>query len=286
MLFRQIVVVGALGLAIQAAMAHTQYVVPFNFDVEKDVATLQASAAEEFFIPDHALKADFALMSPDGKTSKIDAATAFKEVTILEANTHDKGTYKISTHSERTGKQALVDGKWVMVRSGQMPAMPPAANGSTASPGSNRQEQNPGRRFLSEADLKPGTQTVETSTTTQAVTYVTRGAPTDTVLKTTGKGFELDLKTHPNDLNLDQGLGFVVLLNGKPVPDAVFQVHRGGVKGDSKEVTSDAKGMVNIKFDQPGAYLLETSYPNPPKDPAAKPLTQRYVYTLSFEVSQ
>lgn len=277
MLFRQLALVAASGLLTSTAMAHTQYVVPFNFAIEKNVATLQASAAEDFFVPDHAIKADFQLTSPDGKTSKIDAVTAFQEVSIIEANTPDKGTYKISTSSERAGKQALVDGKWQSVR---------AAPAATPAPANATPAAAPARRFLTEADLKPGTEVVATSSSTQVVTYVSRGAPDNTVLKPTGKGLELDFKTHPNDIYLDQGFSFVVLLNGKPAPHASFELHRGGVKGDSKKVQSDANGVINIKFEQPGAYLLEGSYPTPPTDPAAKPLSQRYNYTLSFEVSQ
>lgn len=274
MLFRQITLASVIGLLSSAAMAHTQYVVPFNFATEKDIATLQAAAAEDFFVPDHAIKTDFQLTSPDGKTSKIDRATVLQEVTILEASTPDKGTYKISTSSERTGKQALIDGKWLAVRA------------APASPTANMPAPAAARRFITEAELKPGIEVLETRSSSQAVTYVSKGAPTDAVLKPAGKGLELDFKTHPNDIYLDKGLSFVVLLDGKPAANASFSLHRAGIKGDSKPVTSDSKGVVNIKFEQAGAYLLEGSYPNAPTDPAAKPLTQRYNYTLSFEVSQ
>lgn len=280
MLFRQLAALSITGVLISSATAHTPYVVPFNFAIEKDVATLQAAAAEDFFVPDHAIKADFLISTPTGKTSKIENMTVLQEVTILEASTPDKGTYKISTSTDRNGKQALVDGKWQTVRSA-----PPAAPAGTANPATAPAPAN-ARRFLTDADLKPGTEVIETRSNSQAVTYVSKGAPNDVVLKPTGKGLELDFKTHPNDIYLDQGLSFVVLLNGKPAPDATFSLHRAGVKGDSKPVKSDSKGLVSIKFEQAGAYLLESSYPNPPQDPASKPLNQRYSYTLSFEVSQ
>lgn len=286
MLFRQLALVAASGVLTSAAMAHTQYVVPFNFATEKDVATLQAAAAEDFFVPDHAIKGDFVLTGPDGKSSKIAAVTAFQEVTIIEASTPDKGTYKISTSSDRAGKQALVDGKWVAVRPAAAPAPANATPAPAATPANAPAGTPPARRFLTEADLKPGTEVIATNSNTQAVSYVTRGAPSNTVLKPTGKGLELDFKTHPNDIYLDQGFSFVVLLNGQPAPNATFSLHRAGVKGDSKTVQSDANGVVNIKFEQAGAYLLEGSYPTAPADPAAKPLSQRYNYTLSFEVSQ
>ncbi len=283
MLFRQIALASVISLLSATAMAHTQYVVPFNFATEKDVATLQAAAAEDFFIPDHPLKTDFQLTSPDGKTSKIDTVTVFKEVTIIEASTPDKGTYKIATSSERVGKQALVDGKWLAVRAATPAPAVPVAN--TSNPPAVPAPAA-ARRFITEAEVKPGTEVLETRSSSQAVTYVSKGAPNNVVLKTTGKGLELDFKTHPNDIYLDQGLSFVVLLDGKPAADATFSLHRAGVKGESKPVKSDSKGLVNIKFEQAGGYLLEGSYPNAPTDPAAKPLTQRYNYTLSLEVSQ
>lgn len=168
-------------VASQLATAHTGYVVPFSFGADRNQVTLQSSFTHDFFVPEYGVEAEFEVVDTQGKTAKVETNTKFKEVTILEVPTPEKGTYRIGTKNERKSKQALwTDGKWYIVR--------PAPQNATATTTSNEN-----RRFVTENELTPKTEVIEVTNTGKMETFVTRGAPTKDALKTIGKGFELDL---------------------------------------------------------------------------------------------
>ena len=121
-------------------------------------------------------------------------------------------------------------------------------------------------------------------------TYVSKGAPTEAALKTTGKGFELKPMNHPNALYVDQGFTFQLLADGKPVAGAPISVYRSGNIYDDKriavETRSDAQGMVKVSFAQPGVYMLTTRYPAAQRKPDEAPPPHSYTYSLTFEVTR
>lgn len=113
-------------------------------------------------------------------------------------------------------------------------------------------------------------------------TFVTNGAPTP--VQVTGKGLEIDYKTHPNDLFAEDESTFVLLIDGKPAANAKVEVIPGAMRyrdgQNSISATTDAKGQFSVTWPAAGMYWLSASYRD---DKAAKPATVRsgsYVVTL------
>jgi uncharacterized GH25 family protein len=117
--------------------------------------------------------------------------------------------------------------------------------------------------------------------------FVTSGAPSDTVLKPTGKGLELKPVTHPNDLFAGEAAAFIFLLDGKPAADVEVSVIPGGNRyrdqlGEIK-ARSDANGQVSITWPNPGMYWLEAELSS--SENVAKPATERRAsYSATLEV--
>src|SRR3546814_9570506 len=70
-------------------------------------------------------------------------------------------------------------------------------------------------------------------------TYGTKGAPSDGATATTGKGFELKPLIHPNEIFLDTGFPFEILLDGKPAKGVGLEVFRGGNASEDRKVFAD-----------------------------------------------
>src|SRR5690554_1268615 len=66
-------------------------------------------------------------------------------------------------------------------------------------------------------------------------TYVTAGAPTDTVLKPQGRGLELVQDTHPNDLFAGETARYQFLLDGKPAAGVQVEIVAGGTRYRSRQ---------------------------------------------------
>ena len=130
---------------------------------------------------------------------------------------------------------------------------------------------------------------VATQSFQRSETYATKGAPSAGALKPTGQGFELQPLTHPNEIYVDEGFSFVLLADGRPVPDQEFAIYKSGDVYAEKRFKltgkSDAQGKAKATFTEPGVYVLEASYPGR-GDLAAPPAAKSYRYTLSFEVTR
>jgi len=127
-------------------------------------------------------------------------------------------------------------------------------------------------KYRSTFDLhltKPGTyKIVQENGQSRNETFITRGAPTTTVLKTTGKGLELQAVTHPNDLVAGEPAKFIFLLNGQPAADLEVTVLPGASRyrdqpGEIKVKTA-ADGSFTIKWPEPGYFWLNASI-RPPR---------------------
>ena len=297
--------VAAAALSYGAAAAHTAYLLPSSFEVTKDHASFQSAMTEDvYFSPEFPVRAmSYDVIGPDGAKSRIDSVTMTRDFAVVEAPTPEKGTYRVSTgdFAARTTKMAKVDGRWLVVRSGDRRQGGGAAarTGGAASgaPGGMRPgggEAAGGRtdgppRFIEEAALPAGAETLDTRNILRSEAYVTRGAPSDAPLKPAGDGLELKPLTHPNDIYLDKGFGFEMLLDGKPLKDLRVAVYRGGNTYEDKKIVTDmrtdADGKVALTFDKPGIYLLTASYPGRRPEGEA-PVAKSYVYSLTFEVLQ
>src|SRR5262245_38532733 len=165
------------GLLVAAipAWAHTSYLLPNYFSLtDGKVITLEGGFAEKFFSSDVALTAqDFHLYHPDGRRDAFKKIVSFDQITILESEIPEQGTY-LFTSGERLGRIstiAKVKGEWVSVNPDDPKVqVPPDA-----------------------------TETAKLQTATVTVVYVTKGAPTKKVLTLPPQGrLAITPITHPN----------------------------------------------------------------------------------------
>jgi len=117
-------------------------------------------------------------------------------------------------------------------------------------------------------------------------TFVTAGAPTESVLAISGEGLEMKPHTHPNDLYAGETGRFQLFMDGEPAAGAEVTVIPHGVRyRDSQEeinLVSDADGMIEVTWPHAGRYWLEAEYED---EQAAPPATKRRgSYVVTFEV--
>ena len=90
--------------------------------------------------------------------------------------------------------------------------------------------------------------------------FVTLGAPTDAVLKPSGKGLELVPVTHPNDLVAGEAATFQFVIDGKPAAGIEIEVVPGGIRYRDQlgqmDMKTDAEGKVTIMWPGPGLYWM------------------------------
>ncbi|MEZ5938523.1 MAG: DUF4198 domain-containing protein [Hyphomonadaceae bacterium] len=251
---------GALALQTGVAFADTSYVRPNLFTtVVADRVTAQSSFTEDFSNPNIAVRSDaWTLIKPDGSMAPPDRVETFTQLTILETTlTGGDGTYRLSTGERlgRVGPQVLENGVW--------------------------RPYSPGR------DIPEGTPTRQSQTATVADVYITRGAPTRAAVDARIGALQLLPVTHPNDVYLDTGFEFRVLLNGEPVANQQVEMWREGGAYEEpqyrKHLTSDDSGLVTVQFDTPGVYLIWTRLSAPAPAGAQTPI-RSYTTSLTLEV--
>ena len=116
-------------------------------------------------------------------------------------------------------------------------------------------------------------------------TFVTRGAPNTTALKSTGAGIELVAKTHPNDLFAGETAEFALMIDGKPAAGLDIEIVRGATRyrnaQEEIKVTTGADGSFRVTWPQAGMYWLEAATEDTQTSvPQAKKRRLSYVATL------
>jgi hypothetical protein len=241
------------------ASADTSYLRPNWFTTATDdLVTAQSSFTESFSNPAIGVKSDaWTVIGPDGAVSIFKTMVELTQLTALEAETRTSGTYRLSTGERlgRIGQQVFIDGAW--------------------------QPFAPGR------EIPPGALTRQSQTATVADVYVTRGAPTKAPVDARIGALELKPATHPNDIYLDTGFAFSVMLNGKPVANQQVEVWREGGTYEEpvyrKLLTSAADGAVKATFDKPGVYLIWTRMSGDAPADATTPI-RSYTTSITIEV--
>lgn len=274
----------ATSLAVTpAAAAHKPYVLPFNFSPDRDYVGVEGGMVEDaYFVPDFAIRGsgDWVVIGPDGVANAA-KQTSLKSIEVLDAPLPVEGTYRIGTGARpgRSGKAARIDGVWRSVRPAPAPGAPPR----------RAEPQAESATGPIEADKVPaGAEVIETQGFLIAETYVTRGTPNAGALKPSGKGFEVEPITHPNEIFVDEGFSFRTLVDGKPAANLAISVYRGDESYDEGRTTieakTDAEGKVTLKFPKPGVYMINTRYPGQTA-PGAAPAPRNWGYSLTVEVT-
>jgi hypothetical protein len=241
------------------ASADTSYLRPSWFTTATDdLVTAQSSFTESFSNPAIGVRSEaWTVIAPDGARSTFKTKVELTQLTALEADTKTNGTYRLSTGERlgRIGQQVLIDGAWQPIA--------------------------PGREIV------PGTKTRQSQTATLADVYVTRGAPTTAPVEARIGSLELRPVTHPNDVYLDTGFAFRVMLNGKPVANQQVEIWREGGTYEEpayrKLLASGSDGEVKATFDKPGVYLFWTRMSGEAPAGAATPI-RSYTTSITIEV--
>jgi len=255
------------GLALAAAMAcagaaaaHTSYLLPSVFSTASDkLVTIEAAFAErQFFRPEVAVTSpEFHLLRPDGRRDTFDRTETFTQVTILESDLTEPGTYRFTTGERlgRTGTQVLENGAWHAVEPGKT--------------------------------APAGARTRSSQTVTVAEAYVTKGAPTRPAVDAPAGRLAIRTDVHPNEIFLEKPLTLAFTFDGAPLAGQEVELDREGGTFEEpkyhKVLKTAADGKLHITFDRPGVYLVMARHAAPA--PAGSGTDMRsFTTSLTFEV--
>lgn len=260
----------ALSLAAAPAMAHRIWVKPTTTVVSGDDEwiSFDAAVANGIFFPDHfALSTDdITVTSPSGHDVEKQHALKLRYRSVFDINLKEEGTYRVELASQtlmafwkgEDGKRKMWPGRG---KTGTIEEFHKAVPKDA-----------------------PGLQVVDSSRRVDV--FVTSGAPSEESIKPSGKGLELDGKTHPNDLYTGEEVSFGFLIHGEKAANATITIVRDGEKyrdvDDAMTFTTNSEGSIAVTFDEPGMYWLEAEYEDDKaKAPAQK---RRGSFVLVMEV--
>lgn len=253
-----------------SAQAHRAWLLPSATVLSSDDAwvSVDAAVSNDIFHADHApMRMDGLLITaPDGASIAPQNAVTGKFRSSFDAQLPQKGTYKIAIAS--SGLMA----RWE-TEAGERRMWP--GRGEKANP-ADFDKMVP--KQAKNLEVSQFSRRLET--------FVTSGAPSNSVFKPTKQGLELVPITHPNDLFAGEKAEFQFLIDGKPAKGAKVIVIPGGMRYRSEqasiEVEADKKGKIVITWPQAGMYWINASYRD---DKAKKPAKVRAGnYAGTFEV--
>lgn len=263
-----------LSLALFPALAHAhrQWILPSTtvLSGEGQWISVEAASSNNLFFPNHRpLRIEsIVVLDPDGQPVQPQNAVNGEIRSSFELKLEKQGTYAISQTAGGGRRGPGGPG-------GGAPGGPGGQGGPGGGQGGatlmgtweeNGQVQRwrgtPESLVAEGVAAKPGFKLLERGSR-QLVTYVTCGAPTTKVFAATGKGFEIDFVTHPNDLFHGETATFRLLVDGKPAARGEVAIVAGDdrFRNDAGEIIikSDKDGNVKIDWPAPGRYWLEAS---------------------------
>ncbi|WP_396593981.1 DUF4198 domain-containing protein [Brevundimonas sp. R86498] len=248
-----------------SAQAHRGWMMPSSTVLSGESAWVgfDAGASNGVFIADHAplrlSAASLMIMAPDGTTGEMANLMQGAYRSTFDVHINKPGTWKIANVSAGMSASYALNGqtqRWRGSAADFATAIPAGATNVNASVNNNRLE-----------------------------TFVTLGAPTETVFAPTGQGLEMVPVTHPNDLVAGEEATFTLLKNGQPAADLEVTVARGGLRyRDNPEemtVRTGADGTFTVTWPEAGLYWLNTSQR---AEAAGTAPAQSMAYTAVLEV--
>ncbi|QGZ29960.1 DUF4198 domain-containing protein [Stutzerimonas stutzeri] len=201
------------------------------------------------------------LLAPDGSTLKAENGNLGRYRSTFDLHLTQKGTYKLAVANDglfASWKENGQSRRWMGSPDSFAKDVPAKADDLKVSQTSSRME-----------------------------VFVTSGNPTETVLKTTGKGLELAPITHPNDLFAGEAAEFTFLLDGKPAAGVEISVIPGGNRYRDQlgeiNAKTDEQGKVSITWPEAGMYWLEAELKT--DKGVTQPATERRAsYSATLEV--
>ena len=253
-------------LALPAGLAaHRAWILPSTTQVsgEDSWVTFDAAASTNVFEADHQpMRVEPAVTAPDGSAAKVQNFMVGRYRATFDVQVNKPGTWKVALVNAGVIGTYMLNGKEERLARGTRAdqlatAIPAGATNVKLSENLSRNE-----------------------------VFVSNGAPTEAVLKTTGQGLEFAPVTHPNDLVATEAATFGFLLDGKPAAGLKVTVARSGMRyrtaQDEQMLTADAKGQVTVKWPAPGLYWLSTTAEG--KSATIPNAGKRMGYTTTLEV--
>ncbi len=251
----------AFSLFAPASTAHTPYLAPATFEpIRGGIVTLDASFAEKFFIPEVVIdNTEFYVVDPSGKRKAPDTQHNLISRVALEHKLEQEGTYRFSTG----------------LRSGRIFRVYELNGERKASMDANE-------KIPTEANMLEHFRSI-----TKAETFVTLGAPNDTALSASGDGLEIHLRSHPNDLFVDDTLALSLLFEGKALAETKIDIYSAEYQFSQgkpmQTLTTNKKGSAQFTPTKHGVYLLRSRHRAPAPKGAEVPVYS-FTYSLVIEV--
>lgn len=265
----KLLLVALLTLALPlSAQAHRIWLLPAAtvLSGEDPWVTFDAAVSNDVFYFNHyPLRLDdMQVTAPDGSALEMQNVHTGKHRSVFDLQLTQEGTYKVGMGS------GSLRARWE-TEEGERKFWP--GRGETPAPGDF------------EKQVPQNAKNLEVSYASRRIeTFVTAGAPSDSVFAVTGKGLEMKPQTHPNDLYAGEEARFQFLIDGEPAEGVTVTLIPDGVRyrnnQQSIELTTDAKGIMAAEWPQAGRYWLEAEYQD---DQAEAPATSRqgsYIVTL------
>jgi len=204
--------------------------------------------------------AELSVIAPDGSTVEAQNGSTGRYRSTFDVHLTQKGTYRIAAINDTLTASYKVGGdrkRWRGTAESLAKEVPADAEDLRVTEGYNRVE-----------------------------VFVTSGKPTDTALKSTGKGLELLPVTHPNDLVVGETVKFRFVADGKPAANMAIKVIPGGIRYRDQlgemDFETDGEGIVSFKVEAPGMYWLNATMSDLPSTVEKAKRRLGYVATLEF----
>lgn len=225
------------------AQAHRQWMLPSSTVLSgtDSWVTVDAAVSNDLFYFEHFPMStdDIAVIRPDGSAGQIENAAKGRYRSTFDVHLTQPGTWRIAR--DTTG----VMGSYML--NGKRERLPRGTTKAT----------------LAKAIPAGATDVQTTESLGRNEIFVTLGAPTTTVFKTTGAGLEMMPVTHPNDLVSGEAATFQFLLDGKPASGLKVTVIPGGIRYrdalGQMDLTTGADGKLSVTWPEPGMYWLNAS---------------------------
>ncbi len=251
--------------------AHRMWMLPSGtiFSGTDSWVTIDAAVSNDLFFFDHQpLRLDgVKVWQPDGSEGKLQNGATGRYRSVFDVELDKPGTWKVGTQMATVMGSFKVDGveKRVGGRGGLRPGQPAP---------------------LTVADIPANATDVKLiEVSSRNEVFLTAGAPTTTVFKTSGKGLEFAPVTHPDELVAGEAAKFRFLIDGKPAPNLKVTVIPGGKRYRNDEgamdLTTGADGVLTVTWPTAGMYWLNaTATDAKAATPRATERRMSYVTTL------
>lgn len=259
----------SLALALAAlptsAFAHKFWLLPSQTVLagETPAVTVDAAVSNDLFYFNHVpLRLDgLRITAPDGSAARTEHQATGRYRSVFDLALAQQGTYRLAVLNDGVVARWNENGQPKRWRG-------KAAELATQVPAEAK-------------DLQV------TQSSSRVETFVTNGSPNATALQANGKGLEMILLTHPNDLFAQEPAKFELHVDGKPVAKVNVEIVRGGTRyrngQEEIKIQTDANGQFTVTWPQPGMYWLEASTED---DKTSIPGAQRrrLIYVATLEV--